>query len=242
MVGVFRSEVRQAREALAAPARPWERTGSIDVEALAAWAYGVQMVERFERAGLHAIEAEAAGFEPSGYSADGVGQLMKIEHLGCRIDGVAPIVSDVCHPVAYALAAALADVAEGRRVRYHALSGTRPKEWIPPKHYARAAVWKKPWEEAQVEYQGPGRKGGYCQVILLWDRQREAWGREQYGAWWNALADLSWRLSTRALGFSVTGPSAPAEPWLAAAEATPRGSSDASIQPMRNGSAGGAGF
>lgn len=221
MVGVFRSEVPQAREALPSPARPWERTGRVDVEHLAAWAYGSQMVDRFERVGLHAIEAEAAGFEPRGYSSDGVGQLMAIEHLGCRIDAGAVTVADTCHPAAYAVAQELACVEHGGRVRYHAMSASRPKEWMPPEQFARAAVWVKPWEKAQVEYQGPGRKGAYCQVILLWDRRREEWGRGQYREWWTALADLAWRLSTRALGFAVTGPAAPAAPWYDEKRAEP---------------------
>jgi hypothetical protein len=217
MVGVLRAEVRQAREAIAPLARPWERTGSVDVEHLLVWAYGVQMVDRFERVGLHAIEAEAAGFEPRGYSGCGVGQLMAIEHMGCRIDAGRVTVTDTCHPAAYAVAQELAQVEHHRTARYHAQAGTRPSEWVPPERFARAVVWVKPWETAQVEYEGPGRKGGHCRVILLWDRQREAWGREQYRVWWQALADLAWRLSARALGFSVTGPAAPAEPWLAAA-------------------------
>jgi hypothetical protein len=142
MVGVFRSEVRQAREALAGPRRPWERGGSVDVEQLAAWAYGAQMVDRFERVGLHPIEAAASGFEPSAYSGDGVGQLMAIENLGCRIDRTSVSVADVCHPAAYAVARELSEVANSARVRLHALAGTRPREWVPPEHFARAAVWK----------------------------------------------------------------------------------------------------
>ncbi len=215
MVGIFRSEVKQAREALANPMRPWERTGSIDVEQLAAWAYGSQMVERFERVGLHAIEAAASGFEPSGYSADGVGQLMAIEHLGCRIDRGGARISDAVHPVAYAVAAALSQLEHDRAdiVRRFARVGIRPSAWVEPAHKVRPRVWAKPGEKAQVEYQGPGRKGAFCSVIIVWDGQRQEWGRREYSTWWNGLADLSFRLSMRALGFTVTGPAAPAEPW-----------------------------
>lgn len=214
MVSVLRSEVDQAREALPqSGGRPWDRTGACDVEALAVWAYGPQMVDRFERAGLHAIEASASGFEPSALSACGVGQLMQISHLGARIDRGGVSVSDVVHPAAYALAAALPCVENGRRVRHHALSGTRPAEWQPPMHKSRPRVWVKEGEKAQVEYLGPGRSGAHCPIIIAWDAQRQAWGREQYRLWWQALADLAWLLSSRALGFIVTGPAAPAEPW-----------------------------
>jgi len=237
MVAVLRAEVRPAREGLASPLRPWEGTGSVDVEQLAAWAYGVQMVDRFERQGLHQIEAEAAGYEVSRYSADGVGQLMAIEHMGCRIDAGRAVVSDACHPAAYALAQELAQIPNGSMVRRHAVAGTRPLEWRAPEGFARAAVWVKPGEAAQVEYEGPGRKGAHCRVILLWNRQREQWGQEQYRLWWEALADLSWRLSCRALGFSVTGPAAPAEPWLGpAAAAAARASIEVGGHPPRGSS------
>lgn len=204
-------------------ARPWERTGSIDVEALAAWAYGVQMVERFERAGLHAIEAAALGYEPRAVSGDGCGALMRIEHLGCRVDAGRVTVSDAVHPAAYAVAVALAGVEGEREVRAHAVAGTRPSTWLPPEHRVRPVMWSKPGREAVVEYQGPGRKGGYCQLIYVWDEARQAWGRAQYARWWSALEELAWRLSQRALGFAVTGPAAPFEPWSAGAP--PNGSS-----------------
>ncbi len=214
MVGIFRSEVIQAREGIGAGARPWERTGSIDVEQLAAWAYGVQMVDRFERVGLHAIEAEISGFEPHGYSADGVGHLMAIEHLGCRIDHRAVAVTDAIHPVAYAVASAVGEISGGPQVRFHAMAGTRPDAWIEPEHKVRPRAWAKQGEKAQVEYVGPGRKGAHCPIIIVWTKDREEWGRREYTRWWEGLTDLAWRLSTRALGFTVTGPLAPAQPWI----------------------------
>ncbi|MEO5586076.1 MAG: hypothetical protein ABIQ81_00115 [Novosphingobium sp.] len=214
MVSILRSDIDQAREALPSPGRrPWERTGSVDVEVLASWAYGVQMVDRFEQAGLHAIERAASGFEPSALSACGVGQLMQINHLGARIDRSGGIVRDDCHPAALAVAACVGLCEQGRKVRHHALSGVRPSAWVSPEHKVRPTVWVKQGEVAQVEYQGPGRKGGYCQVIIAWDAKREAWGRDDYRQWWAGLHQLTWQLSRRALGFTVTGPAAPAEPW-----------------------------
>lgn len=229
MVSILRSESIHGREGLPSAPRPWERTGSIDVELLAQWAYGAQMVDRFERTGLHAIEAAAAGFEHAGYSACGVGQLMEINHLGCRVDRGHGIVRDTCHAAAYALACELAFLEHGNRVRFHAKAATRPVAWRAPQHKAEAAAWVIPWEVAEIEYIGPGRKGGHCQVIFTWDQRLQDWGREDYRRWWTALADLAWRLSQRALGFTVTGPAAPAQPWLDAAlqaeGAPPSGSS-----------------
>lgn len=229
MVAILKSEVPQARENMRQAARPWARTGSLDVEALVAWAYGVQMVDRFERAGLHAIEAAASGFEPRGLSSDGVGQLMEIHHLGARVDRGGVVISDAVHPVAYAVAAALGGV-EGRDlVRAHGLAGTRPTSWVPPEHRVRPAMWAKPGEAAVVEYQGPGRKGGYCNVLYIWDSAREAWGRGVYRRWWVALDDLAWALRAKPIGFSVTGPAAPVEPWAdgEGQGAPPSGSSQA---------------
>jgi hypothetical protein len=213
MAVILRSETVQAHENVRPGARPWDRTGSVDVEALAHWAYAVQMVERFERAGLHPIEAEASGYEVRRTSTDGVGQLMRIHHLGCRVDAGAVSVSDAVHPAAWAVAGAVLAVEGGELVRSHGRSGTRPTSWQPPLHKVRPAMWSKPGREAAVEYQGPGRKGGYCPVIWTWDEGREAWGRDLYRRWWMALSDVAWKLSMRALGFTVTGPAAPALPW-----------------------------
>lgn len=214
MVAILRSEVRPAREGNRAHSRPWQRNGSIDVEELAAWAYGSQMVDRFERVGLHRIEADCMGFEPNSYSADGCGMLMAIEHLGCRIDGGSARISDAVHPVAYAVAVELKEMGDlGAIVRRYAQSGTRPVTWKAPTHKVRPRVWVKEGEKAQVDYLGPGRGGAYCSIIIVWDPAREQWGREQYELWWSGLADLAWRLSSRALGFTVTGPAAPVAPW-----------------------------
>ena len=213
-------------------ARPWERHGSVDIEALLHWAYAVQMVDRFERAGLHAIEAAAAGYEVRHMSSDGVGQLMQINHLGCRVDTGGAIVSDAVHPAAYAVAVAVMgfDRELQRLVKAYALSGTRPSSWVPPMHRVRPVMWKSEGREAVVEYQGPGRKGGYCPLIWVWDDGRQRWGRELYQRWWSGLEALAWQLSKQALRFAVTGPAAPFAPWLDTGEAgghPPSGSSQA---------------
>lgn len=225
MPTILRSEVIQAREAISPPARPWERTGSIDVEALAQWAYGEQMVDRFERTGLHAIEAAAAGFEVSMGSGDGVYQLMQIEHMGCRIDRGGVLVRDCVHPAALALASVLAVVTDGDLVRYHARAGTRPRGWKARTVKASAAAWVEPFEVAEIEYVGPGRKGAHCRVVFHSDDQSQRAGMAAWRRWWMALQELAFQLSTRAPGFLVTGPSAPPEPWLEAEGAPPNGSS-----------------
>lgn len=223
MVSVRRSNVALAQEGRLTLRYPWQATGSVDVEVLARWAYGAQMVDRFERSGLNAMERAISGFEPSGYSACGVGQLMQIAHLGARIDRGGAIVSDAVHPAALALALALGQVENGKRVRFHALAGTRPALWDYATGQWEPVAWVKPGKVAEVEYEGPGRKGGYCRVVQVWDHARKDFGRADYGLWWQALADLAWALSSRALGFVVTGPAAAARPWESdeRAEASP---------------------
>lgn len=229
MTVILKSEVIHAHENRGVSARPWAAGGTVDVEVLAAWAYAVQMVDRFERGGLHPIEAAAMGFEPCGFSADGVSQLMAIHHLGCRVTSGGVRVSDAVHPAAYALAQTLRGIEHGELVRACALAGTRPSGWVPPVHRIRPVMWERVGEKAVVEYQGPGRKGGYCQLIYAWDAPRQAWGRAEYRKWWAALDALAWKLSAQALGFLVTAPAAPPEPWLddagQAQGAPPNGSS-----------------
>lgn len=234
MVEILKGAAEVTGLNLRSRARPWERTGTIDVEALAQWAYGEQMVDRFERVGLHAIEAAVAGYEPRGFSGDGVGQLMAIHNLGCRVDGGGARISDAVHPVAYAVAEAVASIEHGRIVRAHALAGSRPTTWQPPAFKVRPAMWSKPGREAVVEYQGPGRKGAYCQIIIAWDAARQQWGKAEYAKWHLGLEDLAWALSLKPLGFTVLRPAAPAEPWHAASTSSetnpPSGSSHTAQQ------------
>lgn len=225
MSGVLVSMVAREQQLDRPRGRPWDKHGALDVEALVHWAYAVQMVDRFERSGLHAIEAAAAGFEVRGRSADGVGQLMQINNLGCRVDNGGVLVTDTVHAAAYAVASALRGVEGEQLVRVHGMAGTRPNSWVPPVHRVRPAMWNERRDGAVVEYQGPGRKGAYCQVLYVWDEARQAWGREVYRQWWAGLEELAWRLSARALGFTVTGPAAPLEPWAAGPGAPPNGSS-----------------
>lgn len=229
MTVILKSEVIQAHENRGVLARPWVRTGSLDVEVLARWAFAVQMVDRFERMGLHPIEAAAMGYEPRGFSSDGVGQLMAIHHLGCRVDRGGVSISDAVHPVAYALAQVLRGIEHGTVVKVQALAGSRPAGWAPVRERYRPVNWFIPGDKPLVVYQGAGRSGGYCPLVDLWDAQRQAWGQAEYRKWWTALEELAWRLSTKPLGFLVTGPAAPPEPWREApAEpegAPPNGSS-----------------
>ena len=217
MVTIRRSETSGEAAVAQRPAeaRPWERNGAIDVEDLLVWAYRDQLVDRFAEAGLHVIERAAMGYEAHGSSTDGCAALGRIAHMGTRIDAGGLRVHDSVHPAAYAVAAAVNEVARGTSVAIHARAATRPEGWRRPSRMARPSVWVKHGVEGQVEYEGPGRKGAYCPVIILWSVEREAWGRADYTRWHGALEAISWALAGRALGFEVTGPAAPAEPWAA---------------------------
>lgn len=212
MVAVIRSGSVQAA-AKTVRVRPWEATGSVGVEALAHWAYADQMVERFASVGLHALEAQAAGFEPHGRSACGVARMMEIGNLGCAID-VSGTVRDAVHPVAYAVERAVGMIGAGAAVvKHHARLGSRPTQWRPPERMVRPAFVAADGVSGQVEYQGPGRAGAFCSVIYCWDTERQRFGRDTYLRWWDGLDTLAWELSKLALGFTVDGPTCAREPW-----------------------------
>jgi hypothetical protein len=226
MVTVIRSGALPAHRATADQvrlhsARPWEATGAVDVEALAVWAYRDQMVDRFATVGLHALEAGVDGYLVRGRSADGCAAIADINHMGCRIDYSGRIVRDTVHRAAEEVAAVLSTIAGGRTVAFHARLGGRPDGWASPKRWWRAAVWEKPWQVAQWERTGPGNSPRYCPIIQVMSREELGRRRLDYQAWWDALDELRWSLSARNLGFTVTGPAAPREPWGAAAEGQP---------------------
>lgn len=200
-------------------ARPWEASGSIDIERLAVWAYRDQLVDRFASSGLHAIEAEVAGFEPRGASTDGCATLAQIAHMGCRIDRRGAIIDHPVHPAAEMVAAALGGIKHGDRVVYHARLGGRPSGWEEPEpgKWFRAVQWRKPWVEAEPElFRG---RPHYCAVMPTVTPAELIRRRSEYRRWWDALDQLAFALSLRALGFAVLRPTAPREPWQAGGEA-----------------------
>lgn len=218
MVKIIRSgslpQHRSTREQdFALLARPWERSGSVDVEQLAIWAYRDQKVDRFATVGLHAIEITASGMEAGGRSSDGCAAIADINHMGCRIDYSGRIVKDSVHRAAEIVAALLAEIDHGRMVAFHARLGGRPDGWERPSHWYRATVWVKPWQDAQVERTGRGTSPTFCSVIPTVTREELARRRLAYLNWWGALDALAWRLSMQSLGFTVRPPSAPQAPW-----------------------------
>lgn len=194
--------------------RPWAATGSVEVEALAVWAYRDQRVDRHLGAGLYAAEASAAGLEPNGRSADGCAAIADIAHMGARIDRSSGLIRDGVHPVADAVAFALADIRGGELVAYHAGLGGRPDGWREPKRWYRPTVWVKPGVEGQAERTGRGTSPMFCRVIPTVTREELVRRRAHYALWWEALGQLAWALSFKRMGFIVSPPSAPAEPWL----------------------------
>lgn len=194
--------------------RPWAATGSIDVEALVNWAYQVQMVDRLGRAGLSSVEAAISGYEPISYSSDGCGALMRMEHLGCRVDGGRVSVRDDVHPAAEAVAALVDALPGGGALAYYGRLGTRPWGWAEPDRWFAAAVWVKEGEKAQVERTDRGRELGYCRIVAVTTREEIDRRRAEYLAWWDALDGLAFRLGMKALGFAVRSPDVSREPWL----------------------------
>lgn len=222
--GVRRPIVRAAAVATVSPdwaglkARPWAATGSIEVEALAVWAYRDQRVDRHARSGMYAAEASAAGYEPRGSSNDGCAAIADIAHMGARIDRGQGLVRDLVHPAADAVAVALEGIEGGEIVARHALLGGRPGGWAEPERWYRPVVWVKPGVEGQWERTGRGTSPTFCRVIPTVTREELARRRAGYARWWEALDLLAWKLSFRAMGFSVGRPIAPQEPWACQSE------------------------
>lgn len=193
--------------------RPWEPAGSIDVEQLVVWALKDQKADRHVGAGLHWIEARAEGLEPNGRSTDGCAALADIEHMGCRIDRSAVTVRDLVHPAAEVVAALLFDIDGGELVRHHGKTAGRPGGWSEPMRWFRPVVWAKDGIEAQWERTGPGNSPKICRIVSVTTPAEIARRRADYERWYEALGQLAWRLSTRALGFTVQQPAAPRRPW-----------------------------
>jgi hypothetical protein len=209
-------EVQVAPLSHAPAARPWEARGSIDVEQLAVWAFRDQRAHRVAGRGLHGIEAAVSGLEPRGRSADGCAAIADIQHMGCRVDWGGATVKDHVHPAAELLEQLVACMQDGGLVRHYALLGGRPEGWREPARWYRPVVWDKPGEEAGWEWTNEGRGArGYrmCRVVPTITHQELRAQRQLYARWLDALGVLAWELSMHALGFAVTGPSAPARPW-----------------------------
>lgn len=202
-------------------ARPWEVTGSIDVEQLVVWAFRDQRAHRHARSGLHAIEAATMNLEPQGRSGDGCAMIADIQHMGCRVDAGGGMIKDHVHPAAEVVAVLVEDLDGGDLVRHFGRLGGRPEGWREPDRWFRPTVWVKVGEEGQWEWEneGRGKRGNrMTRVIPTVTRDELARRRGEYARWFEALDRLAWRLSLRALGFTVTGPSAPARPWAGTAE------------------------
>ena len=190
--------------------RPWS-SGSVDVETLATWAYRDQMVDRFQSAGLHAIERELAGMEPSASSTDGCAALARIAHMGGRIDVGMGRITDVVHPAAEAVASVLSYIDGGDTVAWHARTGSRPGGWALPAKRWRPVMWER---EGLAAWERSDEGTRFTPLISLGSPEDVAARRVDYTAWWEALDVLAWRLSMKAMGFVVLRPGVPREPWL----------------------------
>lgn len=209
----------------AAPAaRPWEATGSLDVEKLTTWAFRDQRADRHAASGLHEIEALAFGLEPNGRSGDGCAAIADIQHMGCRVDWGGKRIKDHVHPAAELVACLVDEIDGGDLVRFFGRLGGRPDAWREPQRWFRPVVWVKVGEEAQWEWEheGRGARGNkLCRVIATVTRDQLEQRRGEYRRWFEALDQLAWRLSTRALGFTVTGPAVSPHPWVDAVGVRP---------------------
>lgn len=121
----------------AKPLYPWEPENIVRIDALLTWAVRDQRALAVARnsAGLHRIEAAAAGIAVQGVSGCGCVAVERIDNIGARIDISRPDQGDV-HEMAEALVGLA--IREGMtQALAHAQAGTKPSleepvRWLMP--------------------------------------------------------------------------------------------------------------
>lgn len=210
-------------ERVSAPAlapRPWERRQALAVDLLVTWTLRDQRAHS-SRAGLLEAEARAeaslrgmASFHWDRSSTDGSAAIADQGHMGCRIDrsggGGAGKVSDV----ADAVWAGIRALDAAALVTQFGLLGVPPDGWQMPRVRSWPRLgWKREGVEGVVAYEGERTAGPSTPVVIVSLEGVEA-NRRRYLAWWDALEELQWLLTARALGFAVLPPSVEREPWV----------------------------
>jgi hypothetical protein len=190
---------------------------SMDIENLLIWAYQKQLVGALDGGGvgLHEVERLASGIEWTGSSADGVATIQRIAALGCRVDGGGYVSGDV-HEDAETLhqaVIALGDDLDTGLVIMCARAGRRP-EWFPGKK-AEQVIDRDPRGRAVPLRDGSDNAipGKYRMRWTVRPEVLDGW-RVLYTRWWDALDVLAKALPGRLAKHAVTGPAAPAKPWL----------------------------
>lgn len=200
------------------PVVPWARDGTCAVDVLVAWAFGPQRVDASPVAGLYAVEAVAAGYAWQHGSSDGCARVAEIGAVGCRVDVSGPG-RDMSHPVAELVALEVGRHPDAELLRDWGRLGVAPGGWkVPPRCYMPEAVDAA--GDAVWVYR-ERRSGAHCPVVAVTSPELIQRARDAYVTWWDALCDLQWSLSTRALGFVLLPePSVPREPWAVGLDRT----------------------
>lgn len=178
----------------------------VDIEALVEWAYRRQCVDRVVRMMSHRST-------PPMCSPTDV--MVRFAALGVRVDASPSYVSAmgasaqddafVIHDAVLALPGeALALVIA------HARGGSRPP-WHGPDAEALVAQTDRRGRPRMIV---DGRQPVACMLRHRVDPVLVAFGREQYGVWWEALATLASNLKGKLVDSDPLPPVAPREPWL----------------------------
>ncbi|MCA3256034.1 MAG: hypothetical protein INF91_10505 [Alphaproteobacteria bacterium] len=195
---------------------PWERRGAVAVDVLLAWAFNEQRIGSDGLKGLHAIEQETVTGESNGFSGDGCYTIEQRHRVGAVIDTFGPGAAPEHHPAADAVAEAVAKLPSGTRglVTKWARAGVAPGGWREPARSIIARDWRDGYGEAYWVHVGANGKSRETPVMVNRSQASIDLARAEYAAWHGALGELFLRLSTRALGFVVLPPAAPAAPWV----------------------------
>jgi hypothetical protein len=190
--------------------RPWEPAGRVAVDALVVWALRDQRAGRDPVAGMYRAEAEADGYAWRGSSSDGVAAVGRIGEVGCRID-VSGGGRAVVHLAADAVEVAIRSLEAAALVVDYGQAGAAPSGWEAPDAWFMPSEWEAGGEAMWVYAER--RQGAHCPIVQVSSEDGVELARGEYRRWWDALEQLAWLLSARALGFVVMGPSVPREPW-----------------------------
>lgn len=185
---------------------------SVDIESLLAWVYQRQRAHVV----IGRVSAEDGKWLGGGGAVDSIVRCHRLAQTGGRVDGGGPSANHL-HVDAETVAELVArEAADAELMVRHASTLSRP-DWMPGARPRWEAV-RDERGRPSLEYPAGDthRNYGWCRVHLALSSAQIARARDVYAAWHASLVHLAALPRMRRLvEWRVTGPRAPAAPWLA---------------------------
>lgn len=183
----------------------------IDIEALLVWVYQKQQAHRVAGTGLFDMERALAATDWRSVSGDGCYAAAQIEQLGVRVDGGGYAHGDLA-PDAETVHEAVRrmDSLPAGLLVYHGLTASRP-DWLP---HAVPKLGPKLDRGRPVVLWDRNRNHGSCPIEWKLSAETIQLHRYVYAEWRQALARLASSVASQLVSHHVTGPEAPAGPWI----------------------------